>query len=295
LADEAWCNVCRWHGPSFVTVDRAECPRCGADARERYVFWCFARRTPAGLGHRVLETGPRLDREYRRAMRGWFDYRPVRPLGRRAIPAPTIDEGDAPAASCGFVLSPGDLAGAVRSVDVLLGSGGFAPAADSDRVPDADLDDVLDDGLDADLDDGLDDVLEAAFRVLAPGGRAFLLTSPLPGDSRAPTPGPGRALAVDAERLNRHGFRATALVASTKLAPAPAPAPAPALASPCSPAAIPAHLARATPQAVPVAFPVTGVLDDDGARRLGIPSGRRFLVWECVKPMDPHPTANPRG
>jgi len=74
----AWCIICRWSGERFLGDEGAEgaaCPRCGAIARDRFLFWCFLRRVPKPFGLRVLETSPRLGEEYKDQMRRWFDYR----------------------------------------------------------------------------------------------------------------------------------------------------------------------------------------------------------------------------
>lgn len=77
----AWgavCNICRWRGSAFrhvAHVESANCPQCGSIARDRFLFWCFATRTPKWRGARVLETSPRLGLDYREWMRRWFAYR----------------------------------------------------------------------------------------------------------------------------------------------------------------------------------------------------------------------------
>ncbi len=72
-----WCPVCAWTGDEFVGVRHVElllCPQCGASGRDRYLIWCFLSRTPDPGWKRVIETSPRLGREYRDLMRSWFDY-----------------------------------------------------------------------------------------------------------------------------------------------------------------------------------------------------------------------------
>ena len=54
--------------------ESAQCPQCGSIARDRFLFWCFRKRSPESLGARVLETSPRLGQEYRDAMGAWFSY-----------------------------------------------------------------------------------------------------------------------------------------------------------------------------------------------------------------------------
>jgi SAM-dependent methyltransferase len=71
------CNVCGWSGPSFQGVlhsESATCPRCGAIARDRFLYRCWTERVPYRPGARVLETSPRLGRAYRRRMADMVDY-----------------------------------------------------------------------------------------------------------------------------------------------------------------------------------------------------------------------------
>lgn len=73
------CNICRWSGPHFQGVDHSEsavCPGCGSIARDRFLFWSLQHSVerPDEGRLRLLETSPRLDGTYRRAMAQWFDY-----------------------------------------------------------------------------------------------------------------------------------------------------------------------------------------------------------------------------
>lgn len=71
------CNLCGWQGPDFVGgrhSEAATCFACGSIARDRFLWWCFQRRTPYRPGLRLLETSPRLGAEYQRFMAGWCDY-----------------------------------------------------------------------------------------------------------------------------------------------------------------------------------------------------------------------------
>ncbi|MEL7210242.1 MAG: hypothetical protein AAGK32_18760, partial [Actinomycetota bacterium] len=73
----AACNICRWTGDAFEGPQHCEfavCPQCGSIARDRFLFWCFVRRTRPSLGATVLETSPRMGEDYRAAMDTWFDY-----------------------------------------------------------------------------------------------------------------------------------------------------------------------------------------------------------------------------
>jgi hypothetical protein len=261
LADRARCNICRWHGTAFGGAEHhgavlardsagaagdqqgrhedgfngrfeppaggeatahTECPRCGARADDRYLFWCFAHRTPPGLGQRVVEAGARLDGEYRRAMRAWFDYLPVPhparsvdPVGMllcrgtRARSARSLAAGGRAIRRAVHPFRPAPPGATDRSVDVLLARGGSGHG-------------------------GCDEALDRVARILAPGGRAFL-AAPVPGGSAAtglrheaaapggepagpPRPVALGALAAEAERFARHGLEPTALVPSGWLA-----------------------------------------------------------------------------
>lgn len=106
----AWCNVCGWSGSAFLGFPHAEsasCPRCGAITRDRFLHWCFARRTPRPKGRRVLETSPRLGAEYREMMRRWFDYRAsdFDQSAHRADVQLDLQDIDLPEASLDVVLS----------------------------------------------------------------------------------------------------------------------------------------------------------------------------------------------
>lgn len=71
------CNICGWHGTQFTGPAHSElagCPSCGSIARDRFLFWCWAKRTPYNPQARVLETSPRLDARYRDWMGGLVHY-----------------------------------------------------------------------------------------------------------------------------------------------------------------------------------------------------------------------------
>jgi len=71
------CNICWWGGDGFEGFyhsESATCPGCGSIARDRFLFFCFIRRTAPGM-YRLLETSPRLGKPYRTSMSSWFDYR----------------------------------------------------------------------------------------------------------------------------------------------------------------------------------------------------------------------------
>ncbi len=73
----AVCNICHWSGPEFVGTEHVEsamCPRCGSVARDRFLLFCFLTCSLHDESLRVLETSPRLGREYRHMMHSLFDY-----------------------------------------------------------------------------------------------------------------------------------------------------------------------------------------------------------------------------
>lgn len=73
----AACNICHWAGESFLGTEHSEsavCPRCGSIARDRFLIFCFLARTPHDENLRVIETSPRMGRDYRRMMRSLFQY-----------------------------------------------------------------------------------------------------------------------------------------------------------------------------------------------------------------------------
>ena len=186
LAAPAWCNVCRWTGPAFegpAHCEAARCPTCGSIARDRFLFWCFTRRTPLRRGLRVLETSPRMGDEYRRAMASWFDYR--------------SSDYDERAHRAALRLDLQDLDLPDASVDVLLTPHVLEHVPDTDRA------------------------LAEVARVLAPRGRMYLQVPVLQGRTAPPgapefhgddTPVFWRFGYDLTARLRDHGFTATALV-----------------------------------------------------------------------------------
>jgi SAM-dependent methyltransferase len=147
----AWCNICRWTGPSFDGPQHCEfatCPRCGSIARDRFLFWCFVARTPPSLRTRLLETSPRLGADYRRAMDRWFTY--------------TCSDFDerAHAGTVRLDLQAIDLPDA--SLDVILTPHVLEHVPETDRA------------------------LDELRRVLAPGGRFYLQVPVLQGATAPP-------------------------------------------------------------------------------------------------------------
>lgn len=71
MNSSARCNICGWHGTRFTTPFHSEggnCPHCNSIGRDRFLFWCWTKRTPYQREARVLETSPRLGQEYRDVM-----------------------------------------------------------------------------------------------------------------------------------------------------------------------------------------------------------------------------------
>jgi SAM-dependent methyltransferase len=149
---DRWCNVCRWTGSAFLGeahTESANCPQCGSIARDRFLLWCFTKRSPKMRGARVIETSPRLGDDYREYMRRWFSYR-------------TSD----------FDLSAhrGDIQLDLQSID----------------LPDASVDVVLTPHVLEHVPDTAKALAEL-FRVIAPGGRMYLQIPIVYGATAAPT------------------------------------------------------------------------------------------------------------
>ena len=73
----AVCNLCGWRGVSFEGSAHSEsalCPVCRSIARDRFLYWCWTRRTSYNPLAVVLETSPRLDQHYRDRMAERVSY-----------------------------------------------------------------------------------------------------------------------------------------------------------------------------------------------------------------------------
>lgn len=71
------CNICGWRERGFEGVEHSEsalCPVCGSIARDRFLYWCWTKRTSYDPAAAVLETSPRLGGEYRMRMMQRVDY-----------------------------------------------------------------------------------------------------------------------------------------------------------------------------------------------------------------------------
>lgn len=149
---DRWCNVCRWQGSAFLGeahTESAKCPRCGSIARDRFLLWCYTKRSGKMRGARVVETSPRLGAEYREYMRRWFSYR-------------TSDFD--------LSLHRGDIQLDLQNID----------------LPDASVDVVLTPHVLEHVPD-TGRALAELFRVIAPGGRMYLQVPLVYGATAAPT------------------------------------------------------------------------------------------------------------
>lgn len=138
------CNICGWRGRGFEGVAHSEsalCPVCGSIARDRFLYWCWVRRTGYNPAAMVLETSPRLDQRYRDRMAERVDY--------------TSSDYDESAHRGAIRLDLQDIDLPDNSVDVVL-----TPHV-LEHVPDTNK------------------ALSELFRVLKPGGHVFLQI-PLP-------------------------------------------------------------------------------------------------------------------
>ncbi len=145
------CNICDWHGSAFegeAHSESAVCPSCKSIARDRFLYYCFQRRTHAHSGMRVLETSPRLGEAYRSGMRRRVDY-----------------------LCSGFNDRPrrGELRIDLRSI----------------QLPDASLDVVLTAHVLEHVPD-TEKALAEIWRVLRPGGRIFIQVPLLQGTTSVP-------------------------------------------------------------------------------------------------------------
>jgi SAM-dependent methyltransferase len=182
------CNLCGWRGRGFAGIEHSEsalCPVCGSIARDRFLYWCWTRRTPYDPRAVVLETSPRLGPLYRERMRQRVDY--------------TASDYDESAHQGSVRLDLQDLALPDASVDVVLTPHVLEHVPDTDRA------------------------LAELFRVLRPGGHVFLQV-PVPQAvttvPREPEYHGDRTLVHFrfgwdlANRLRAHGFACDTLVTS---------------------------------------------------------------------------------
>ncbi len=245
------CPVCRWQGTAFegpAHVELSLCPRCGANARDRFLHWCLARRVDLGPHLRVIECSPRLGAAYQAAMATWFFYRAVdhdqrSHAGHLRLDLQAVDLPD----GC---------------VDVVLCSHVLEHVRDVDKV------------------------LSELHRILAPGGHLLLQVPVLQGRTSRPAAPEVHADATPVHwrfgldltgRLRDEGF-AVDLLCTGELAAAvagdgnPWEAWAPEFDVP--------DLLR-TFRSTGAAADLVVVADGDDARRFGLVPGYQFLTWDC--------------
>jgi SAM-dependent methyltransferase len=246
----AFCPICRWKGEQFEGVahsESAQCPQCGSIARDRFLFWCFRKRSDDSLGKAVLETSPRLGQEYRDAMAAWFDY--------------TCSDYDLSAHKGVVQLDLQDIDLPDGSVDVLLTPHVLEHVPETDRA------------------------LDEIHRVLSPGGRMYLQVPVLQGTTAPPeepefhgdnTPVFWRFGFDLTARLREHGFETTLLatqpwidlvVSGAKDWPTEA----------SGEFDVASMLAGVVPE------DLTPVTDRVWSERLGVVPAYQFLTWECIK------------
>jgi SAM-dependent methyltransferase len=146
----AVCNICGWRGRAFEGIAHSEsalCPVCGSISRDRFLYWCWTRRTGYDPQAKVLETSPRLNQTYRDKMAERVDY--------------TSSDYDESAHRGAMRLDLQDIALPADTLDVVL-----TPHV-LEHVPDTDK------------------ALSELFRVMKPGGHVFLQI-PLPQAKTAP-------------------------------------------------------------------------------------------------------------
>jgi SAM-dependent methyltransferase len=246
----AWCVICRWQGEAFdggVHCEAAQCPCCGSIARDRFLFWCLLTSGPEP-GSRVLETSPRLDERYRRAMSRWFTYR--------------ASDYDGRAHRGGLHLDLQDIGLPDASLDVVLSPHVLEHVPDTERA------------------------ITELHRVLVPGG-LLLLQVPVLQGTTAPPERPefhGDDTVVHwrfgydlTARLRRHGFAVDALVTDEWAAMVRAGTREVRALSVSREFNLPSMLAHADPDDL---HPVMRAAD---ALQNGAVPGYMFLTWRCVK------------
>ena len=254
-ASGAWCVLCGWRGEQFPGPphsEAAQCPRCLAVGRDRFIYLCLYQRVQPTRRLRLLETSPRLGDHYRNTM-----ARRVRYL------ASDYDER-AHKASVKLDLQQLELPD--DSIDVLL------TAHVLEHVPDTDA------------------ALSEIFRVLRPGGR-MLLQVPVGQAATAPPPEPefhgdntpvfwrfGMDLT---ERLRKHGFQASVLCTEDFRRRVEAGDARWERVFQFPEFDHEALVAAATAEDLVV------VADDALAQRDGLYPSYQFLTWEAVKPVEP--------
>lgn len=243
------CNICGWRGRGFTGAPHSEsalCPVCGSISRDRFLYWCWTRRTGYDPGARVLETSPRLDQRYRDRLgeRVRYTASDYDESAHKAVVKLDLQDMDLPDASVDVVLTPHVL----------------------EHVPDTGR------------------ALSELYRVLSPGGRVFLQV-PLPqAQTTVPTEPEyhgDRTLVYFrfgwdlADTIRSHGFACDTLVTS-ELRDAVQHGRHPWGADPgCD---VDALVAGADPAALTV------VADEPQAAQYGFQPGYQFVTFDLHKP-----------
>lgn len=253
LSGSVRCNVCGWRGRAFEGVEHSEsalCPVCGAIARDRFLYWCWTRRTPYDPAAVVLETSPRLGEAYRSRMAERVRY--------------TASDYDGSLHRTGLQLDLQDIALPDACVDVVLTPHVLEHVPDTSRA------------------------LAELFRVLRPGGRV-LLQVPVPQAVTTVPAEPeyhGDRTLVHfrfgwdlADRVRAHGFSCATLVTS-ELRDAARSGRSRWVheGSDCD---VDDLVAGADHTALTV------VADAAQARRHGFRPAYQFVTFDCVKPVQP--------
>lgn len=247
---DRWCNICRWTGSAFQGVahtESATCPRCGSIARDRFLAWCFTRRSGNMRGVRVIETSPRLGAEYRAYMQRWFAYR--------------TSDFDLSAHRGDIQLDLQDIDLPDAAVDVILTPHVLEHVPDTDRA------------------------LSELFRVIAPGGRMYLQIPIVYGTTAAPVEPEFHADNTPVfwnfgwdltDRLRATGFTTRVLVTDEYDGVLRGRLPEP------DPHGDGFHVDTLVADARPDDLDV--VATDAEARLMGFEPAYHFATWECLRP-----------
>lgn len=252
LEGGVWCNICGGSWAAFLGphhTEAATCPRCGAIARDRFLWWCGVTRNDRlrRRGARILETSPRLGGDYRAMMRRFYDYR-----------ASDFDGG---AHRADLEIDLQDIALPAGSLDVILTPHVLEHVPDTDRA------------------------LAQLYRVLAPGGAMYLQVPICYGRTAAPATPEFHADNTPVfwnfgwdltDRLRSAGFDATVLVtdAYARILRREVVTP--------DPGGDGFHLDELVAHAR--GEDLTPIADAETSRRLGFLPSHHFATWECVRP-----------
>jgi len=244
------CNICGWHGGSFTGPAHAElagCPRCRSIARDRFLYWCWTQRIAYDRAQRVLETSPRLGRQYRRRMSKLVDYTAsdYDESAHKAMIKLDLQHMDLPDDSIDTVLTPHVL----------------------EHVPDTDK------------------ALAELHRVLAPGGSVILMV-PMPQGVTAPPAEPeyhGDNTLVYwrfgwdlREKLADADFDVTCLVTQPLVDRVSR--------GDYDTGYVDPHINEVDLLSHAEAATLTPIADESEARRYGFEPDLQFIAWQCVKP-----------